>query len=59
MPQKLVPRIFLVLLITPKQPLHVRKYFERGLLKYCKNLNFIIFELNPFKWIKFLKTKGV
>ena len=39
-PQKLVPDPFLILVNNPKQPLHTRNYFEKGLSKSSKKVNF-------------------
>ena len=52
--QKLVPEPFLVFLNNPKQSFHARncfkmRYFEQGLSKSFKKLNFIFsFGPNPF-----------
>ena len=52
--QKLAPDSFLILLINPEQPLHVRNYFknkvsERGLSKSFKKVKFIFsFETSRF-----------
>ena len=51
---KASPRAFLILVNNPKQPLHARnslktRYFERGLSKSLKKVNFIFsFEPSPF-----------
>ena len=54
MEKLLVPDSFLILVNKTKQPLHARKflkirYFERGLSKSLKKVNFIFsFEPSPF-----------
>ena len=51
---KASPRPLFILVNNPKQPLHARnilkiRYFERGLTKTLKKVNFIFsFQHNPF-----------
>ena len=64
MHQKLVPPSFLILVNHTKHSLYAIisfkiRYFERGLLKSLKKVNFIFsFESSPFEWMKLSKQKG-
>ena len=61
---KASPRLLFILVNNPKQPLNARssfknRYFERGLSKTFKKLNFIFsFQPSPFWWTKLSKAKG-
>ena len=60
MHQKLVPDPFLILVNNPKQEIVLEiRYFERGLSKSLKKVNFIFFSNPvPFKGQSYRKQKG-
>ena len=64
--QKLFPDFILFSISPPKQPLHAKSsfkkivYFERGLSKSLKTVNFIFFwNPGPFTGISYQKQKGL
>ena len=57
--QKLVPDPFLILVNNPKQPLHARNHFEKGLSKSLKKLTlFFLSNPVPFKGQNYQKQRG-